>query len=919
MAKIVPATIIESRNTTTMSNEASERSNNPITVVNNALLTCSAGVDHALTSCFRVLGRNIYKRQWAFIFGPVFIVGLCAIGFANISVESDPDSLYTPQSSEAFGIRDYFNEKYSDARSANIYVIGKKNGDNIATKEALLQLMDMYTIAEKAEGSYEGVPYNLLDVCIKARGTCVVQSVLVLWNMNRTKLEEDPEPFVTMATKQAVDAQGRELSIKSIAGNDVVVDNGRVTTIHAYKMTFDLQEDLVEINGEKEDPETTQYELAMQDDVRDGSYSVITPYVETGAFRGLEEGDAITADLTLIFMGTTFLVIYGVVVMTRRNLIHSHGSLAIASCLAVGLSIGGAFGFTAGIGVKFSLVINAVIFLLFGLGIDDTFVLVSAFMDPEVRGLDTDKRIEEAMARAGASITITSITDIIAFLAGSNSEIPAIQDFCYYAAVGVTFDFFLQITFFVSIMLMSAKREEKGKYDFLCCVKASPENLNTKSCSDKAFDPDSKGPMRSFLGGSFADFLLKPTTKVAVLVVTAALLGYSGWAYSELQVDFDPEDFVPRTSYLQDVYDVRDQYFERTAMPVAFLSKEGSYETASTQQQMAEVSSSLQNSRDIVPGSCVNWWNAYYEYMNSTRPSDMVDTAERGILNRVIKPQVFYSGLVEFLNTTTGEPYTEYFSERPTNTSISDSRIDCLEKGGSEFSIQDNIDSMERFREIAGEASNVDMVAHAGPFLFFDGLKIVEEQILINILYATIGVFCVCVVLLGGLYPALLVLTMIICIDLEVFGSFYYWDVSINYVSAINLVVAVGLSVDACAHIAHSFLTAKGTRNERAKQALDEIGPAVTNGLISTLLVLVPLSFAQSYIFQIFLRCFFNIIVHSLFHGVVVFPVVLSLIGPESYDEKRKKLKGLSATEPDGLESSQTKQPDPNTNHLFQL
>lgn len=92
------------------------------------------------------------------------------------------------------------------------------------------------------------------------------------------------------------------------------------------------------------------------------------------------------------------------------------------------------------------------IFLLFGLGIDDTFgnilsiillhcfksycllVLVSAFMDPEVRGLDTDKRIEEAMARAGASITITSITDIIAFLAGSNSEIPAIQDFCYYAA-----------------------------------------------------------------------------------------------------------------------------------------------------------------------------------------------------------------------------------------------------------------------------------------------------------------------------------------------------------------------------------------------------------------------------------------------------------------------------------------------------
>jgi hypothetical protein len=44
--------------------------------------------------------------------------------------------------------------------------------------------------------------------------------------------------------------------------------------------------------------------------------------------------------------------------------------------------------------------------------------------------LEPRERVAEAMARAGASISVTSVTDLIAFLAGSYSSIPVVEAFC---------------------------------------------------------------------------------------------------------------------------------------------------------------------------------------------------------------------------------------------------------------------------------------------------------------------------------------------------------------------------------------------------------------------------------------------------------------------------------------------------------
>ena len=49
-------------------------------------------------------------------------------------------------------------------------------------------------------------------------------------------------------------------------------------------------------------------------------------------------------------------------------------------------------------------------------------------------------------------------------------------------------------------------------------------------------------------------------------------------------------------------------------------------------------------------------------------------------------------------------------------------------------------------------------------------------------------------------------------LQVDIAGSLYYFNLSINTVTAVLLVLVIGLSVDYAAHIAHAFMRATGSR-----------------------------------------------------------------------------------------------------------
>jgi predicted RND superfamily exporter protein len=125
---------------------------------------------------------------------------------------------------------------------------------------------------------------------------------------------------------------------------------------------------------------------------------------------------------------------------------------------------------------------------------------------------------------------------------------------------------------------------------------------------------------------------------------------------------------------------------------------------------------------------------------------------------------------------------------------------------------------------------------------------------------------------------------MLTLVDLV--GTLHFWDVTIDVISCVNIVLATGLCVDYSVHIAHAFSVAEGSRIERTKAALVNLGPAIVNGGVTTFLAVIILPFSQSHVFQTFFKIFGLTVIYGVFHGLVFLPALLSTFGPHSSEKK---------------------------------
>lgn len=66
--------------------------------------------------------------------------------------------------------------------------------------------------------------------------------------------------------------------------------------------------------------------------------------------------------------------------------------------------------------------------------------------------------MRDGLKHAGASITITSFTNAIAFFLGCTSSLEALSSFCFFAGLGVLMLFFTSITIYTAFMVWDIKR-----------------------------------------------------------------------------------------------------------------------------------------------------------------------------------------------------------------------------------------------------------------------------------------------------------------------------------------------------------------------------------------------------------------------------------------------------------------------------
>jgi Niemann-Pick C1 protein len=83
-------------------------------------------------------------------------------------------------------------------------------------------------------------------------------------------------------------------------------------------------------------------------------------------------------------------------------------------------------------------------------------------------------------------------------------------------------------------------------------------------------------------------------------------------------------------------------------------------------------------------------------------------------------------------------------------------------------------------------------------------------------------------------------------------------------------------------HVLLRYFEVSGTRKERVIECLETMGGSIAIGGISTFLGILPLAFSKSEIFTTVFLAFLGLVILGCAHGLILLPVILSLIGPES-------------------------------------
>ena len=168
---------------------------------------------------------------------------------------------------------------------------------------------------------------------------------------------------------------------------------------------------------------------------------------------------------------------------------------------------------------------------------------------------------------------------------------------------------------------------------------------------------------------------------------------------------------------------------------------------------------------------------------------------------------------------------------------------------------------------------------------------------------AAVAMMIVSLIFIPSTICSLWVAFSIVSIEVGVVGFMTMWGVSLDSISMINLIMCIGFSVDFSAHISYHFMSkAHLTPDERVRDSLYALGLPIIQGAVSTILGVIGLIIAPSYIFITFFKMVFLVIVLGALHGIFLLPVLLSIFGPAPPNSSTSFAPGSSAPNPAAVE-----------------
>ena len=898
-----------------------------------------------LESVFNVIGRKVATHPILVSVISLMTTSIILTGLIFIDFELEPQKLWVSQTSQTNYQQLFFGKKFGAYFRINQMIMrlqNQSNTEDIFTKPYLRKLFDVQERIVNTTFDFMGKNMSVSDFCYKpisGKG-CMITSATNFWLENRTAMEESDVKEVakclqtgTEGEMPCFDSIGTPIQINAIFGMQGCEGGEAISecsvcnkTARSMSVTFLLQNDFY-TNKAAQKWEQEVFQKAIHDfneqEKEENSDLRIFYMMERSVSDELEIESA--QNVVVVVISYLAMFIYISMMMGEfPSITKSRILVGLGGIFVVILSCLGAFAIVSLFGIKQTLISAEVVpFLVLAIGVDNMFFITGARdrvinsinaakeQGKDVRNYSNSEQMGIALGEVGPSITTAAIGEFLSFLVGYLTDIPALESFCLCASFAVLINYFLQMTLFVAFVSLDDKRVDANRYDIVPCFKKTvgrSEHYEGKKC------------LQNF-AITYYEFLMKTPVVCTVLVIYIGMTVFSVYSIFNFPLGLNQQTTVTQNGDLFNYFKTQEKYVD-VGSPGYLVFYNIDYNNAENLALIDKMSDHLSTLSTVQP-PVYSWYKDFQKFMDPYYK----DKCNKNL--DVLKTQPLAYQVREFLKIKTddpcckedgmcGEPYLNdlafndkgeieasrfRFQHIPlVNQSVYVNAV--LQTNAVARTYRDNFTLMEGRNKtqnfvLNGKTVDINTVfpyslfyVYYDQYLFIRGISV--QNLLIG--FATIFLAVQLVMNLKG--AALTVLFCFSCV-LHLIGVLYLlnfipdYTVELNAISVVNIVVALGLSVEFCAHIIIFYMKSPKSNSltpnvDHIKYSLKNVGVSVLVGIMTTKVIGVfVLLFAPSKVFQIYyFRMYFFLIVVGFFHGFMLLPIFLTYVNVRSKDDE---------------------------------